>query len=62
FVLANPNYKGKLMVVGEAFTQEDIAIAVQKGNTKLLGLINKGLEIAMEDGSFDALKAKWNLL
>lgn len=62
FVLANPNYKGKLMVVGETFTQEDIAIAVQKGNTKLLGLINKGLEIAMEDGSFDALKAKWNLL
>lgn len=62
FVLANPNYQGKLMVVGEAFTQEDIAIAVRKGNTKLLDLINKGLEIAMEDGSFDALKAKWNLL
>jgi polar amino acid transport system substrate-binding protein len=62
FVLANPNYQGKLLVVGETFTQEDIAIAVQKGNTKLLDLINKGLEIAMADGSFDALKAKWNLL
>ncbi|MFA5699641.1 MAG: transporter substrate-binding domain-containing protein, partial [Sphaerochaeta sp.] len=62
FVLANPNYQGKLMVVGEPFTEEDIAIAVKKGNTKLLSYINEGLKIAMEDGSFDELKAKWNLL
>lgn len=62
FVLANPNYQGKLMVVGEPFTEEDIAIAVKKGNTKLLSYINEGLKLAMEDGSFDELKAKWNLL
>lgn len=62
FVLANANYQGKLMVVGDAFTEEDIAIAVKKGNTELLNLINKGLELAKADGSFDALKAKWNLL
>ncbi len=62
FVLANENYKSRLVVVGEPFTKEDIAIAVRKDNTKLLALVNKGLEIAMADGSFDALKKKWNLL
>ncbi|MCK9547230.1 MAG: basic amino acid ABC transporter substrate-binding protein [Sphaerochaeta sp.] len=62
FVLENPSYKGKLTVVGAPFTEEDIAIAVQKDNTELLALINKGLALAMADGSFDALKAKWNLL
>lgn len=62
FVLANDNYKNRLVVAGEPFTKEDIAIAVKKGDAKLLGLINKGLEVAMADGSFDALKQKWNLL
>ena len=62
FVLANDNYSGILRVAGEPFTTEEIAIAVQKGNTELLDLINKGLEMMMEDGSFDALKAKWNIL
>jgi polar amino acid transport system substrate-binding protein len=62
FVLANDNYKNRLMVAGSPFTEEDIAIAVQKGNKTLLDLINKGLELAKADGSFDALKKKWNLL
>jgi polar amino acid transport system substrate-binding protein len=62
FVLDNANYKNKLTVVGAPFTEEDIAIAVQKSNTALLDLINEGLAKAQADGSFDALKAKWNLL
>ncbi len=62
FVLANDNYKSRLTVAGEPFTQEDIAIAVKKDDSKLLALVNKGLELAMADGSFDALKNKWNLL
>ena len=62
FVLANPNYKDKLKVAGAAFTQEDIAIAVKKGNKELLDLINKGLAELKADGSYDKLKAKWNLL
>ncbi|HPE93854.1 MAG: basic amino acid ABC transporter substrate-binding protein [Sphaerochaeta sp.] len=62
FVLANENYKNRLVVAGAPFTEEDIAIAVQKGNKALLDLINKGLEVAKADGSFDALKKKWNLL
>ncbi len=62
FVLANPNYSDKLKVAGSAFTQEDIAIAVKKGNKELLDLINKGLSELKADGSYDKLKAKWNLL
>ncbi len=62
FVLANENYKSRLTVAGEPFTKEDIAIAVRKGDDKLLALVNKGLELAMADGSFDALKKEWNLL
>ncbi len=62
FVLENANYKNKLTVVGGPFTEEDIAIAVRKDNPELLALLNKGLAIAQEDGSFAALKAKWNLL
>lgn len=62
FVLANENYKGMLRVAGEPFTDEEIAIAVKKGNTELLDLINQGLEAMMADGSFDELKAKWNIL
>ena len=62
FVLANPNYSDKLKVAGSSFTQEDIAIAVKKGNKELLDLINKGLSELKADGSYDKLKAKWNLL
>jgi polar amino acid transport system substrate-binding protein len=62
FVLANDNYKGKITVVGEPVTQEDIAIAVKKGDTKLLNLINEGLAKMEADGSLAALKAKWNIL
>ena len=62
FVLANPNYSDKLKVAGSAFTQEDIAIAVKKGNKELLDLVNKGIAELKADGSYDKLKAKWNLL
>ena len=62
YVLANENYKNRLKVAGEPFTEEDIAIAVKKGNSELLGLVNKGLEMMKADGSYDALKAKWTLL
>ena len=62
FVLANENYKGMLRTAGEPFTSEEIAIAVKKGNTELLNLINEGLEAMKADGSYDELKTKWNLL
>ena len=62
FVLSNENYKGKLQLAGEPFTQEDIAIAVKKGDTKLLKLVDDGLAAMEKDGSLAALKKKWNIL
>jgi polar amino acid transport system substrate-binding protein len=62
FVLSNENYKGRLLLAGEPFTQEDIAIAVKKGNTELLNLVNQGLAAMEKDGSLAALKQKWNIL
>ena len=58
-VAKNPD----LMILSSgSFSREEYAIAVKKGNSELLDMINQGLEAMMEDGSFDALKAKWNLL
>ena len=62
FVLKNENYSSLLTVAGEPFTSEEIAIGVQKGNTELLNLINEGLQILMDNGEFDALKAKWGII
>ncbi|MCR5732215.1 MAG: transporter substrate-binding domain-containing protein [Sphaerochaetaceae bacterium] len=64
FVLANPNYKGKLKVTGELknTTAEDIAMVVNKGNKELLDLINSGYDKLVKDGTVDALKKKYNLL
>ncbi len=64
FVLANPNYQGKLKVTGtlENTTAEDIAMVVNKGNTELLDLINEGYDKLVKDGTVDALKKKYNLL
>ena len=62
FVLANPNYSEKLTIAGDPFTTEEIAIAVEKGNDALLAKIDEGLQILMDNGKFDELKAKWNIL
>ena len=62
FVLKNENYANLLVVAGEPFTAEEIAIGVQKGNTALLDQINEGLSILMENGEFDALKEKWGII
>ena len=62
FVLKNENYANLLVVAGEPFTAEEIAIGVQKGNTALLDKINEGLSILRENGEFDALKEKWGII
>ena len=61
FVLANPSYAEKLKV---AFTvpaeiPEFYGFAVDKGNTKLLELVNKGIKIVRETGKEDELIKKW---
>lgn len=63
FVLANPNYAARLTVSGEvAGDVEQIAMAVRKGNTELLTLLNDNLAALKADGTIDALKDKWNIL
>ncbi len=59
YVLANDNYKGKLKIVGEPFTEEYYGIAVQKGNTDLLNKINAGLKKVIDSGKRDELIKKW---
>ena len=56
YVLQNDKYKAKLKIVGEPFTEEYYGIAVKKGDSELLGLINKGLAIIMKDGTLDKLE------
>lgn len=63
YVLANENYKDMLTVTGTASeTVEDIAIAVEKGNTELLDIINSSIETLRESGQLDELYARWNLI
>jgi polar amino acid transport system substrate-binding protein len=59
FVLNNPSYAGKLMIVGEPFTEEYFGIAVRKGNTEVLEAVNRGLEAVIADGTRDELIEKW---
>ncbi len=59
YVLQNDKYKAMLKIVGVPFTEEYYGVAVKKGDSELLGLINKGLDIIMKDGTLDALKKKW---
>jgi polar amino acid transport system substrate-binding protein len=59
YVLQNDKYKAKLQIVGVPFTEEYYGIAVKKGNSNLLGLINKGLAVIMKNGTLDKLKKKW---
>ncbi len=59
YVLQNDNYKGSLKIVGTPFTEEYYGVAVKKGNTKILDLINKGIKTVIDSGKADELKDKW---
>lgn len=59
YVLQNDNYKGRLKIVGEPFTEEFYGIAVQKGDTELLNKVNAGLKEVIESGKRDELIDKW---
>jgi polar amino acid transport system substrate-binding protein len=59
FVMKNDAYKGKLVIAGEPFTEEFFGIAVKKGNTEVLDLLNKGLKAVIENGTRDQLVEKW---
>ncbi|MBI9107674.1 MAG: basic amino acid ABC transporter substrate-binding protein [Spirochaetales bacterium] len=59
YVLQNDNYKSSLMIVGEPFTDEYYGIAVKKGNSEVLALINKGVKAVQDKGIDKELEDKW---
>ena len=59
YALQNDEYKGKLKIVGEPFTDEWYGVAVKKGNKKVLDTINKGLKKVLDEGQNKAIEAKW---
>jgi len=59
YVLQNPDYKGKLKIVGQPFTEEYYGVAVKKGNTKVLDMINAGLKKVIDTDDYKALQKKW---
>jgi polar amino acid transport system substrate-binding protein len=52
------NSGGKLALLPDPVTQEDTSMAVAKGNTELLAVVNKVLDAAVADGTVDALIQK----
>jgi len=59
YALQNENYSATLKIVGEPFTEEFFGIAVKKGNSEVLDMINAGLEVVLNDGTVEELQDKW---
>jgi polar amino acid transport system substrate-binding protein len=60
YALVSPQFKGKLQIVGERFTNEPYGLTVQKGDPKkLLPLFDKGLKDLQANGAYDQIYAKW---
>lgn len=55
FIAAN---KGKLKIVGDRLTSEDLGFVFQKGST-LIDPVNQALAAMKKDGTLDALYKKW---
>jgi polar amino acid transport system substrate-binding protein len=59
FALMNPNFKDKLKIVGKPFTEEYYGVAVKKGNTKVLDVINAGLKKVLNTNTYKQIEDKW---
>ncbi len=59
YVLQNDEYRDTLKIVGEPFTEEYYGVAVRKGNTEVLNLVNKGLEMVLDTPAYEELEDKW---
>jgi glutamate transport system substrate-binding protein len=51
---AEPEYKGKLKVVGKGFSDELYGVGVKKGDTELVDKVNTALKAYIADGSWKA--------
>ncbi len=49
---AQPQYAGKLKVVGKPFSTEKYGVGLEKGDTELCGKVNAALEKMVSDGSW----------
>ena len=58
YVKDNPNLK--IVSDPEAFEAEQYGIAVKKGNTELLNMINKAIEARLKDGSISKWSAEYS--
>ncbi|MBC7235949.1 MAG: transporter substrate-binding domain-containing protein [Chloroflexi bacterium] len=60
YALASDQFKGKLKIVGEPFTEEYYGLVVRKGQmADLLKAFNEGLKKIQADGTYDQIYAKW---
>jgi polar amino acid transport system substrate-binding protein len=59
FALQNPKFKDKLMIVGKAFTDEWLGLAVRKGDAATLAILNDGLAKIKASGKLDEISKKW---
>ena len=50
---AQPQYQGKLKVVGKPFSEERYGVGIKKGDTDLCGKINAALEKMVSDGAWE---------
>ncbi|HWI00537.1 MAG TPA: transporter substrate-binding domain-containing protein, partial [Propionibacteriaceae bacterium] len=49
---AQPQYAGKLKVIGKPFSTEKYGVGLKKGDTELCGKVNAALEKMVSDGSW----------
>jgi polar amino acid transport system substrate-binding protein len=59
YLLRDPLYAGKLLIVQPALAEDKLGIAVRKGNPTLLTKIDAGLKKIRESGSQKEIEAKW---
>jgi polar amino acid transport system substrate-binding protein len=59
YALQKKEYADKFKIVGQPFTDEYYGIVVQKGNKKLLDMINKGIQAVKAKGIDKKIEAKW---
>jgi glutamate transport system substrate-binding protein len=55
---AEPQYKGKLRVLGKGFSKETYGIGVKKGDTEMVTKVNAALKEYVADGSWKAALQK----
>jgi glutamate transport system substrate-binding protein len=51
---AQPQYQGKLKVIGDGFSDENYGVGIKKGNTALVDQVNTALKQYVADGSWAA--------